>query len=55
MTHVKKPDIFFYQSLGELFYAVAASDNIVKVEEYSVLLKMVLDEWKIYKNNYSEF
>jgi hypothetical protein len=50
MTHVKKPDIFFYQSLGELFYAVAASDNIVKVEEYSVLLKMVLDEWKIYKN-----
>ncbi|AUC81150.1 hypothetical protein [Lacinutrix sp. Bg11-31] len=50
MTHVEKPDIVFYQSLGELFYAIAASDKTVKAEEYEALLKMVLLEWKIYEN-----
>ena len=50
MTQIEKPDIIFYQSLGELFYAIAAADKTVKAEEYEALLKMVMDEWKIYEN-----
>lgn len=50
MKSIEKPDIIFYQSLGELFYAIAASDKTVKAEEYEALLKMVMDEWKIYED-----
>ena len=50
MTKVKKPDIIFYQSLGELFYAIAASDKTVKADEYEALLKMVMNEWKVYED-----
>ncbi|OIQ18744.1 hypothetical protein [Lacinutrix sp. MedPE-SW] len=50
MTNTEKPDIIFYQSLGELFYAVAAADRTVKPEEYDALLKMVMDEWKVYED-----
>ncbi len=39
-------NVLFYQRLGELFYAVAAADKVVKKIEYSVLRKMVTDEWK---------
>ena len=50
MTNEEQPNIIFYQSLGELFYAIAAADKTVKAEEYEALLKMVMDEWKIYEN-----
>lgn len=50
MMQLKKPNIIFYQSLGELFYAIAAADKTVKAEEYGALIKMVMDEWKIYEN-----
>ncbi len=39
-------NVLFYQRLGELFYAVAAADKVVKKIEYTVLRKMVTDEWK---------
>lgn len=51
---MKKPDSTFYQHLGELFYAIAAADKVVKAEEYNALIEMVIDDWKIY-NTVSDF
>ena len=50
MTRVEKPNIVFYQSLGELFYAIAAADKVVKTEEYEALLKIVTNEWNIFED-----
>lgn len=35
----------FYQSLGKLFYAVAASDNVIRTEELNQLKSMVREHW----------
>jgi hypothetical protein len=40
------PELLFYQKLGELFYAVAAADKIVRSEEYKALTKLVEEAWK---------
>lgn len=46
MGHVDKPQILFYQKMGELFYAIAAADKVVRKAEYETLKKLVSDEWK---------
>src|SRR5690554_4821732 len=42
----ERPQLLFYQKMGELFYAIAASDKIVREEEYSALKKIVTEKWK---------
>lgn len=37
--------ITFYQNLGKLFYAVAASDKVVRESEYKSLRKIVKSKW----------
>ncbi len=37
--------VTFYQNLGKLFYAIAASDNVVRESEYESLRKIVKSEW----------
>lgn len=38
-------EIEFYQSLGKLFYAIAASDKIVRKSEIETLLELVKSKW----------
>lgn len=42
----EKPQLLFYQKIGELFYAIAASDNVVDEAEYKELQKTVTEKWK---------
>ena len=35
----------FYQNLGKLFYAIAASDKTVREEEYNALKTLVRSKW----------
>ena len=35
----------FYQNLGKLFYAIAASDKVVRKSEYNSLRKIVKSKW----------
>jgi hypothetical protein len=35
----------FYQSLGKLFYAIAAADKVIKPEEIEALESLVKKEW----------
>ncbi|WP_299215300.1 hypothetical protein [uncultured Aquimarina sp.] len=37
--------ITFYQSLGKLFYAIAAADKVVRKSEYISLRNLVKSEW----------
>lgn len=46
MEKVSRPELLFYQKLGELFYAIAASDKIVRQSEYKELTRFVEEEWK---------
>ncbi|GHC62087.1 hypothetical protein [Ulvibacter litoralis] len=46
MSTVSPPELLFYQKLGELFYAVAAADKVVREAEYKMLTTLVEDEWK---------
>ncbi|WP_432410056.1 hypothetical protein [Rasiella sp. SM2506] len=46
MNKINTPEIVFYQKLGELFYAVAAADRVVREAEYKVLSTLVEEEWK---------
>ena len=45
MAFAEKPEIAFYQSVGELFYAIAASDKVVRTSEFDALKKLVRNEW----------
>ncbi|WP_299441356.1 hypothetical protein [uncultured Aquimarina sp.] len=45
MNATEKIGITFYQSLGKLFYAIAASDKIVRKTEYTSLRNLVKSEW----------
>ena len=38
-------EIQFYQNLGKLFYAIAASDKIVREAEVETLIELVKSEW----------
>lgn len=46
MNTISTPELLFYQKLGELFYAVAAADKVVREAEYKVLMTLVEEEWK---------
>ncbi len=46
MKEIVKPELIFYQKVGELFYAIAAADKVVKKEEYDRLCELVLSHWK---------
>lgn len=48
---MNKPQLLFYQKMGELFYAIAAADKVVRKEEYDILKKMVLKKWKNIDND----
>ncbi len=45
MNTTENIGITFYQSLGKLFYAIAASDKIVRKSEYTSLRNLVKLEW----------
>lgn len=46
MATEDKPQLLFYQKMGELFYAIAAADKVVRKEEYDVLKNIVVEQWK---------
>ena len=46
MESMEKPQLLFYQKMGELFYAIAAADKIVRETEYLALKELVTTEWK---------
>lgn len=41
-----RPQLLFYQKLGELFYAIAAADNVVRDIEYKALKDLISERWK---------
>ncbi|MEL6810318.1 MAG: hypothetical protein AAFP76_03165 [Bacteroidota bacterium] len=45
----------FYQEVGQLFYAVAASDKIVRKKEYATLRKLVKENWMAMDEYTDEF
>lgn len=45
MNTTQNIGVTLYQSLGKLFYAIAASDKVVRVSEYESLHKIVQSEW----------
>lgn len=55
MGAIQKEEISFYQSLGKLFYAIAASDKIVRVAEYEALRELVTSKWKPLDDYEDEF
>lgn len=55
MTYIEKPQIAFYQKVGELFYAVAAADKVVRESEYKTLKKLVRDVWSKYDSSVDDY
>lgn len=55
MDATDKPKLLFYQKMGELFYAIAAADKVVKDEEYQALKDLVSSEWKSLDNSKDPF
>lgn len=50
-----KPQLIFYQKMTELFYAIAATDKVVRNDEYQSLKKIVEAQWKdldVYKDSF---
>jgi hypothetical protein len=45
----------FYQHLGELFYAIAKADNVVRAEEERVLKSIISKEWLALEDSEDEF
>ncbi len=45
MNTAQNIGIAFYQNLGKLFYAIAASDKVVRSSEYESLRKIIKNEW----------
>ncbi|QAA80515.1 hypothetical protein EI546_01675 [Aequorivita sp. H23M31] len=46
MDTPQKPPLLFYQKMGELFYAIAAADKVVREAEYTALKNIVSQQWK---------
>ncbi len=46
MGTIDKPQLLFYQKMGELFYSIAAADNVVRKAEYEALKRNVAEQWK---------
>lgn len=55
MEKATTSELLFYQKMGELFYAIAASDNIVREAEYKALTKLVEEEWKAMEGHEDSF
>ena len=55
MGAIQKEEVSFYQSLGKLFYAIAASDKVVRVAEYDALRELVTSKWKPLDDYEDEF
>ena len=55
MTYIEKPQIAFYQKVGELFYAVAAADKVVRELEYDALKKLVREVWSKYDDSVDDY
>lgn len=55
MDAMDKPKLLFYQKMGELFYAIAAADKVVKEEEYKALKDLVSSEWKKLDSSKDQF
>ena len=55
MDKTDKPQLLFYQKMGELFYAIAAADKVVKETEYQALKDLVTTEWKSMDNSKDPF
>ena len=45
----------FYSSIGKLFYAVAASDKVVRAEEIRTLKELVKEKWVPVDNATDEY
>ncbi|GAA4112479.1 hypothetical protein GCM10022393_10950 [Aquimarina addita] len=45
MSKTQKIEIECYQSLGKLFYAIAAADKVVRTSEYNTLKELVKTSW----------
>lgn len=46
MDTSEKTNLTFYQKIGELLYAIAAADKVVKKQEYDALRESVKEHWK---------
>lgn len=55
MIKANKSKLMFYQKLGELFYAIAATCKIVSKAEYKILTQLVEEEWKIVNEKEDQF
>ena len=45
MNTPEKTQVLLYQEIGQLFYAIAAADKVVRKAEYEALRKLVKQEW----------
>lgn len=45
METIERNSVRFYQNLGKLFYAIAASDKVVRKIEHARLKEIVKKEW----------
>lgn len=45
MKESEKLEIEFYQNLGKLFYAIAASDKIIREAEINILKEIIKSKW----------
>lgn len=45
MIENNKYPIEFYKNLGNVFYAIAAADNVVREEEFKRLEELVTNDW----------
>ncbi|TVZ27560.1 hypothetical protein JM83_2609 [Gillisia sp. Hel_I_86] len=55
MQKIIEPELIFYQKLGELFYAIAAVDKVVREQEYERLCELVISNWRKPENSKDEF
>ncbi len=45
MENTERFSVQFYQKLGKLFYAIAASDQVVRKVEHDKLKEIIKTEW----------
>ncbi|MEZ4858169.1 MAG: hypothetical protein R2781_05105 [Flavobacteriaceae bacterium] len=46
MSEFNNNQLQFYQKLGELFFAIAAADKVIRKVEYETLHKIIAENWK---------
>ena len=55
MNTSEKPQVLLYQEIGQLFYAIAAADKVVRQAEYDALRNLVKVEWSSMDEYTDEF